>query len=105
MRARDFLEQACAIDDLGTNVPQMCQYVKVLLGQLPWGLEITTGLSKSLLPVSQLTRLLGKQWLNGEVLDEMLGIISQEMKQSSLDIKRTWVLGIEDVNTLIRLYL
>ncbi len=30
--------------------PQMRQYDEVLLGQLPWGLEITTGLSKSLLP-------------------------------------------------------
>ena len=39
-------------------------------------------------------------------LDKMLGIIDQQMKESSIDIrKRTQILGIQDVNTLVRLHL
>ncbi len=106
MKARDFLEQARIVDESGSDATHMRQHVEELLERLPWGLEITTGLSKDLLPVSQLTRLLGEHWLNRELLDEMLGALNRQMKESISDIRKTTqILGIQDINTLIRLHL
>ena len=83
IKACDFLEQAPIVDNPRLQMSHLRKEVEDLLKQTPWGTTIVTGLSKESLPVSKLTGLLSEEWMTGDILDEMLTIVNQQLKESS----------------------